>query len=343
MKCPVCGNDCVQKAHEIIDTLSDVFSPCNECHGRTLDKNSPLSDGFFVKPCRCGKRFIDEVYAHIYSIFIEEGNLTSSDALKKVGYPLIHPGFAMTSAPYLPQNSLVLLSPVVSKSTADRTLDEVPEVRGLVKCGQFTPGGIDVDFMKIPRTYELLAGCDVRADIFYTQTHPVVVYKQQSRLHIEFPRGYDPKIISVGVNIRRSKPKVFIDACCGAGTLGIFGGMLGVPRIILNDAWYAAAFWAAYNLKVNSEFLLVNEVKMLKEYRDMESHPIIREPEKVAMVDGDQHLEVYQGDFRLLHKVIPKESSILAVIDLFEKGDNELNHRIEREWIDLVGGEVFIP
>lgn len=343
MKCPVCGEDCVESAHEIIDQLPSIFTPCPACAGRTFDKSAPLKEQSFREPCPCGKRYIDETFAHIYTIFVEEEVLSLSNPLKDVGYPLIHPGFAMAGAPYLTKDSLVLLSPVVSPTAARRLIREVPEIKGVVKCGRFTPGAVDVDLAKEPRTYQLLAGCDVRADVFYTQAHPVVAYKQQSRLHIEFPRGYDPKIISVSTHIKRLLPRIFVDACCGVGTLGILGGMLGVPRVYLNDAWHAAAFWAGFNLKVNSEFLLVDSVQILKDYPEMEKHPVRKEPELIAEARGDQHIEVYQGDFRRLHQILPKEREILTVIDLFEKGNSEFNKTIEREWKDRMGGDVFIP
>jgi len=170
-----------------------------------------------------------------------------------------------------------------------------------------------------------------------------VVYKQQSLIHIEFPRGYDPKIISVGVNLRHALPSVFVDAACGVGTLGIIAAAYGVPHVIMNDPWYAAAFWAAFNLKVNIEGLLVDEVHILEDYASMASHPVVREPRKIASTEGKQLIEVYQGDFRNLPPLIPERDRILTIIDLFEKGDEALNRRILGEWRSRVGGEVFIP
>jgi hypothetical protein len=249
----------------------------------------------------------------------------------------------MTRPPYLPRKSLVLLSRQVDRKTADRLMREVPELRGVVKCGDFTPGAVDVDLTTPPRVYELLAGCDVRADIFFTQHSPVVLYKQQSLTHIEFPRGYDPKIVSVGVELRRTMPTVFVDASSGVGTLGILGAISGVRHVILNDAWYAAAYWSAYNVEVNREHLLVEPVRFLKEYSELQEHPVVVEPVKVAEAEGAQKIEVYQGDFRRLGSVIPKEKSILTVIDLFRKSDPEANRRILEEWRQQVGGEAFIP
>jgi hypothetical protein len=343
MQCPVCGKDCVAKAQDLLQTLETVFAPCEECRGRTLDKASPPPDLTVAGPCPCGKRFIDDVFVHLYSVMLEEGALSREDPLKSVGMPLVHPGFAMEGAPYLPNNSLLLLSPLVDEHVAKRLHKEVPELRGVVKCGRFVPGEIDLDLSVTPRVYELLAGCDVRADVFYTQHSPVVVYKQQSLIHIEFPRGYDPKIVNVGVHLRHSLPRAFVDASCGAGTLGIIAAQYGVPHVIMNDAWYAAAFWAAFNLHVNAESFPAGEIHILEDYASMASHPVLREPRRIAYTEGKQLIEVYQGDFRNLPPLIPEREKILTVIDLFEKGDPGLNEGIKKEWWERVGGEVFIP
>jgi hypothetical protein len=343
MQCPVCGKDCVQEARDLVATLETVFAPCEECRGRILDKTLPPPDLTIARPCPCGKRFIDDVFVHLYGIMLEEGALSREDPLKMVGMPLVHPGFAMNEAPYLPNNSLLLLSQAVDKPVADRLFREVPEVRGVVKCGRFVPGAIDVDLSVTPRVYELLAGCDVRADVFFTQHSPVVVYKQQSLIHIEFPRGYDPKIVNVGVHLRHSLPRAFVDGSCGVGTLGIIAAQYGVPHVIMNDAWYAAAFWAAFNLRVNRESFPAGEIHILEDYASMASHPVLREPRRIAYTEGQQLIEVYQGDYRNLPPLIPEKDRILTIIDLFEKGDEALNRRILEDWRGRVGGEVFIP
>ena len=343
MQCPVCGQDCVQKAQDLVANLETVFAPCGECPGNILDKTRPPPDITVPGACPCGRRFIDDVFVHIYGIMLEEGALSREDPLKRVGMPLVHPGFAMERPPYLPANSLLLLSTVVDGPVAQRIHREVPEIRGVVKCGSFVPGAVDVDLTSAPRTYELLAGCDVRADVFYTQHSPVVIYKQQSLIHIEFPRGYDPKIVNVGVRLRHSLPRAFVDASCGAGTLGIIAAQYGVPHVIMNDAWYAAAFWAAFNLSVNADSFPAGEIHILEDYASMASHPVEREPRRIAYTGGQQLIEVYQGDFRKLPPLIPERDRVVTVIDLFEKGDQELNDRIKKEWQDRVGGEVFIP
>ncbi|HDR72656.1 MAG TPA: hypothetical protein ENN85_01880 [Methanoculleus sp.] len=343
MKCPVCGEDCVQYAHELIDGLNDVFAPCNHCEARTFNKNAPLTDTSVPPVCSCGKRFIDAVIAHVYIIMREEGALEDRAPLKSVGIPLVHPGFAMANPPYLPEKSLVLLSKSVTAPIARRLVEEIPEIRGVVKDRGVVPGLSDIDLDGLPDENELLAGCDVRANVFFTQEEPVVIYKQQSVMHIEFPRGYDPKVISVGVKIRHFQPTTFVDALSGAGKLGIIAAFLNVPHIIFNDAWYAAAYWTAYNVRVNKEHIDSDGINILYDYEEMKAHPVVTEPRKIAeSAGGNQHIEVYQGDFRQLPAVLPPDVDLTA-LDLFEKRQRAKVKSVLDDWKQRVGGEVFIP
>ncbi len=341
MHCPVCGGDCIEDAPTLLARLPHTFAPCPDCMGLVYDKKSPPPDIDTAEPCpSCGKRFIDEVFAQIYRVMAAEGDLTGTEPLAAVGTPLVHPGFAMRSAPYLPPNSLVLLSRSVGERAAARLVAEVPEVRGVVRTGAGTPGITDTD--AAPQAYTLLAGCDVRADIFPTRAGPIVVYKQQSVLHVEFPRGQNEKILSLEREIGQHRPRTFVDACCGSGTLALAAVRAGTPRVIANDAWYAAAFWTACNLRVNREVLGIGEVTMHRSCDDLRRRPVARDPVLVATVTGAQEIEVYQGDLRLLSAVLPPEVDLTA-LDLFEKADAGKVEEITRAWQARVGGAIFIP
>jgi len=343
MKCPVCGMDCVQSAMDILATLPTIFLPCPECNMRVLDKRAPPPSHEYALPCTCGKRFIDEVFTHLYVIMVEEGDLTASDPLIAVGMPLVHPGFVMDRPPFLPALSLLLLSSRVTKKTAERLVHEVPELKGVVKTGNFTPGIANPDLHSVPQVYELLAGCDVRADVFPLKSGPLVIYKQQSSIHIEFPRPGYPKIRSVEQHVGKPPVKTFVDACSGVGTLGLSAACLGVPHVILNDAWYASAYWAAYNLEVNRVYLKIDRVKIYEQLEEMQTHPVTRDPIKIAETTGEQSVEIYQGDFQLLHTVLSPGLAPVTALDLFEKSDSAATEKIQCEWKEKVGGEVFIP
>jgi hypothetical protein len=335
--------DCVKSAKDILSLLPSIFLPCDECSVRMLDKRAPLPSLEYGQPCSCGKRFIDEVFAHMYVIMVQEGDLLATDPLIAVGSPLVHPGYAMDRPPFLPQKSLTLLTPVGTIKTAERLMEEVPELRGVIKRENFIPGIASPDIDSVPRVYRLLAGCDVRADIFPLRTGPLVMYKQQSRIHIEFPRGGYPKIRAVEQRIGNPPVKHFVDACSGVGTLGLTAACLGVPHVVLNDAWYASAFWSAFNLEVNREYLRIDRVRVFEQEEDMQKHPVLKEPVKIAETEGEQTIDVYQGDFRRLHTVLSLVPPPVTVFDLFEKSDTSSLHQIMDDWKKNVGGEVFIP
>ena len=303
MKCPVCGQDCVRSAKDLLATLATVFLPCADCSMRVLDKRLPPPDLNFAPPCSCGKRFIDEIFVHIYSIMVEEGVLTRADPLIAAGSPLVHPGFAMERPPFLPVNSLVLLSPVMTKKTALRLVEEVPEVRGVVKTGAFVPGLAAADLHSVPRVYELLAGCDVRADVFPLRTGPLVMYKQQSLVHIEFPRAGYPKIRSVEQHVGKPPVPLFVDACSGVGTLGTHGRMSWCAS--RGDERCMVCLGVLVRVQPGSQpggTSNIRRVRIFEQIEDMAKHPVVMGPVKIAETEGDQVIEVYQGDFRGLHR-----------------------------------------
>ncbi|MEI8331885.1 MAG: hypothetical protein WCF90_09630 [Methanomicrobiales archaeon] len=327
----------------MILALPSLFRHCSDCSARVLDKRAPLPTLEFALPCTCGKRFIDEVIAHIYVIMVEEGDMKPTEPLIAVGSPLIHPGFPLERPPFLSEKSLVLLTQKATKKTAERLTNEVPELRGVVKAGNFIPGIASTDLTSVPRVYELLAGCDVRADIFPIRTGPLVMYKQQSVVHIEFSRGYAPKIRALEQHLGNPPAKMFIDACSGVGTLGLTAASLGVMQVLMNDAWYASAFWSALNLEVNREYFNVNRVRIFEQMEDMVKHPVMKNPIKIAETEGEQVIEVYQGDFRQLPSVIPPHSQPVTAVDIFDKRDTVGILTIKKEWGKTVGGDIFIP
>jgi hypothetical protein len=279
----------------------------------------------------------------MYVIMREEGDLTSRDPLLAVGSPLVHPGVAMDRPPFLPKKSLLLLSGKVHKKAARRIVAEVPEARGVVKTADFVPGLVSHDINAVPRVYTLLAGCDVRADIYPLASGPLVVYKQQSLIHVEFPRAGYPKLRSVTARVGKPPVPFFVDACSGPGTLGLTAACLGVPHVVMNDAWYASAFWSAFNIEINRAYFDVGEVRIFGNLGDMARHPVVREPVKIAETVGRQVIEVYQGDLRNLDRVIPNDAHPVAALDIFDKNNPKEVSALLRDWKGRMGGDAFIP
>ena len=163
---------------------SHAFSSLSRCRMRVLDKRAPLPALTYTAPCSCGKRFIDEVFAHMYVIMREEGDLTSRDPLIAVGSPLIHPGFAMDLPPFLPAKSLLLLSGKVQEKAARRIVAEVPEVRGVVKTAEFVPGLVSHD--SECGTPGLYAPCRVRCQGRYLPAR----HRASCRVQAAVPHPY---------------------------------------------------------------------------------------------------------------------------------------------------------
>lgn len=338
MQCPVCGEECVRDAEEVVGIVPGVFSPCNECEAVPLDKAVPLPRDYEpVAPCSCGRRFIDEVFASIYLILRDEGAIAGTEPLRAAGTPVVHPGFALAAPPFLPARSLVLLSSHPDRKIAERIVREVPEVRGVVRTGAAVPGlgrgG--------PAAHTLLAGCDVQANLFPTSIGEVVVYKELSRTHIEFPRPHNPKIAAVESAIRRHAPHTFVDACCGAGTLGLAAALAGVPEVVFCDAHGPAAFWTAVNIRANKSSLLIDDIAV---HAERDTIPDVRDdPVLVAEARGDQHLLVYHGDLARLPPLLERPERSLAALDIFGKEDPGACNQVLSAWRGAGGGKAFIP
>ncbi|MDD4255161.1 MAG: hypothetical protein PHP59_07260 [Methanofollis sp.] len=338
MQCPVCGGECVRDVEEIVGMVPAVFSPCGACRAAPLDKAAPLPQNYEpAAPCSCGRRFIDDVFAAIYLALREEGAIAGTEPLRAAGTPVVHPAFALAAPPFLPARSLVLLSSHPDRRAAERIVREVPEVRGVVRTGRAVPGlGRDG-----PAAHELLAGCDVQANLFPTSIGEVVVYKELSRTHIEFPRPVNPKIRAVEREVGRHAPHTFVDACCGAGTLGLAAALAGVPEVVFCDAHGPATFWTAVNIRANRGSLLVDEVAI---HAEREKIPEVRdEPVLIAEAWGDQHLLVYHGDLARLPPLLERSERSLAALDIFGKEDPEACGRVLSAWRGAGGGKAFIP
>lgn len=344
MKCPVCGGSCLENAAEIIQQRETSFLPCPSCRTTILNKRSPPSFRRKEACPTCGKRPLDEVVADCWTIMAEVDDISPTAPIMAAGIPLIHPGVALTEPPHLGRDAVVFLSRSITRPAAERIVTEIPEVKAVVHDGGTVPGIAEMDnALTKYHTHTLLAGCDVRANIFETGEEPVTVFMQQSCAHIEYPRGFDPKLVATATEVIRYEPKVFVDAACGAGTLGITAGQYDIPRVIMNDAWGYASYWAAVNLDVNRDSLGLESVDIHITYEDVQREPVRKEPLKVADASGDgKHYEVWWGDLNRLADVLPKHVD-LTVIDLFGKENRARMADAVHQWKKQIGGEVFIP
>ncbi|MCQ8904737.1 MAG: methyltransferase [Methanothermobacter sp.] len=246
-RCPVCGEDLPAYRGGV-----DIYDPCDGCMDLHLSKFRPINEvsGSIPGACECGRRHLDAVMAHIAGIMIRDGCIPEDARLRDVGAPLITPALPLESPPFLPERSLVLLSPHVDKGVAEIIMDHVPEVKGVLRGDMSTVPGM-MDSNSQPHVYELLAGCDMRCDIIETPSGTLSIYRRQSRLHIEFSSGKNLKIQAAAREILSLRPENVLDATCGPGTLGIFSLMAGARNVVFNDIWREACEMTRLNLQVN--------------------------------------------------------------------------------------------
>ncbi|MDO5825950.1 MAG: RsmD family RNA methyltransferase [Methanosphaera sp.] len=255
MKCH-CKKSCIDSKEEVLDKIKELYLPCEECTTKRLKKSLPLSRQVKTEKItadyglcsKCKKRNIDHVMAHILKILMDNNLQSSTASIRKTGTPLITPGMYLERQPYLSENTLVMLIDNIDKKTARIIFEEVPEVKGVLKGNIHDTVGQITEKDKV-YNYELLAGCDIRCDVQDSDMGEVLVYKQQSKIHVEYPKPESPKILEVKQELEKYDAPTVVDAMCGPGTLGIYALKRNAKKVIFNDVNENAID----NLKVNLE------------------------------------------------------------------------------------------
>ncbi len=298
-----CGFRCVEDAPTTLEHVKQLYTPCNKCKDPKLKKFKPLKDQLnLVKLnsnsglCICGKRHLDQVMAHTLKIMIDEGVREEKSTLRNTCTPLITPAYPITSAPYLSHKSMVILAEGITKKCAERIIDEVPEIKGVLKGDIKQTVGVK-DSNSSPHVYKLLAGCDMRCDIVLTPYGPLCIYKNQAEIHVEFTKPVPPKIEVLKKIIKNYKDPTVLDCTCGPGTLGITCLKSGAKRVIFNDIWYPAAKMALLNLEVNGFKTNLFDKKRV-------------------LLGSGQNFEVYSEDIRNLKNILNEKFDI-CLIDTF--------------------------
>ncbi len=303
-----CGSTCIKSAEQVLNEIELFYSSCDECKASKLKKFSPLSQQIYLNEinndygnCNCNKRHLDIVIAHILKIMIEEGIKDKNSSLRNTCTPLITPAFPLNSSPYMPEESVVILSDDFTKECGEKIINEVKEVKGVLKGNLRETVGIK-DIELNPNEYELLAGCDIRCDIVKTPYGSLCIYKNQSKIHIEVPRGNYPKIEILNKVLENYDSPSVIDCTCGPGTLGIACLKAGARFVVFNDIWRPAVEMTAINLEVN-DFPV--------EYFD---------PKNEIVAEG-KNFKVYSEDIRKLNEILDEKFDI-CIIDTFPDVDN---------------------
>jgi hypothetical protein len=298
-----CGNICIKDSEDVIKSLENQFKPCESCSTDDLKKFSPLNEQLGLKEingrwkqCKCGRRHLDHVMAHILKIMMEEGVRKGKSTLRDVGTPLITPGYPLKNPPHLKKDSMVLLTDNIDKKCSLRIYGEVPEVKGVLKGDLKDTVGIK-DSKSSPHTYQLLAGCDMRCDMVQTPSGPICIYKNQGQIHLEFSKPINPKITALYQILGKHQNPSILDCTCGPGTLGIAALKAGARKVVFNDIWYPAARITALNLEVNGFPVNLNE-------------------QKTGLIAEGENYKVYCTDIKDL-KLILKEKFDICLVDPF--------------------------
>ncbi len=281
-------------------------------------------EGYDDTPCsNCGARHLDIVMAEALAVMIEHGCRSKEASLFDVGTPLIAIGCPLAFAPRLKTDDLILIADNIDRQVAEKLVD-IPEIKGVIK-RMGTPsqsvGILDTDSK--PHTYELLAGCDMRCDVVASSFGELCIYKNQSKIHIEFGRESPEKMrVLEGLYMQgHLTGKTVVDGFCGPGTLGLMCVLAGAEHLILNDAWRTAIENTLINIEANKEILGVG-IK-LEKFVDTSTLPDIGdEPVHVAQAKGDGVvIDVFYGDFRKLLNVDEVDKFDICLIDTYPSVD----------------------
>ncbi len=302
IKCK-CGCGCIKDASETLRDIEILYSPCNNCIKPKLKKFKALKDQIDLEKlsrdfwlCICGKRHLDTVMAHTLKIMMEEGVRDEKSTLRNACIPLITPAYPTNSTPYLPKSSMVILAEGMTMKCAEKIVNEIPEIKGVLNGNIRQTVGIK-DSDSSPHVYELLAGCDMRCDVVTTPYGSICVYKNQGEIHVEFSQPVPPKIMALKKFINKYENLSFLDCTCGPGTLGIACLKAGAKRVVFNDIWYSAARMTSLNLEVNG---------FKTDFFDV----------KKGLIGSGVNFEVYCEDVRDLKDVL-NEKFDLCIVDTF--------------------------
>ncbi|MCZ7381253.1 MAG: hypothetical protein O8C64_06750 [Candidatus Methanoperedens sp.] len=319
MKCPTCNGDCIQPAEKVLDEIFGMYMACSSCPSDPrFDKNAPFKvilDSGSGHCSKCGRRHLDFVVGNVLALLKRTGLFPEDAALREVGTPLIAFGYRIPYPPRLGRKSLVLIMDSITEEAAIEIVEKVPEIKGVIKRKGLQSRSVGIlDTDSNPHTYELLAGCDMRCDVISSSFGELCIYKNQSRIHIEFNNTKIGKMEELYIKGELDRTFI-IDGFCGPGTLGLLSVLGGAKKVILNDAWLPAIKNAILNIKVNSKILGVKIDFELQDYEKL----IGDEPILLATAEGNAKIMVYHGDVRRLNNVVKECDTCL--IDTFPSID----------------------
>jgi len=242
-------------------------------------------------------------------------------SLLEVGTPLLSPSVPTYTPPHIGYHNLLLLTNRrLIAAASERILREVPEVAGVIFGDTKRVIGLTYSQAQ-PYTCRVLAGCDIRADLAASAYGQILIYKSQSKIHIE----HDNAIKMAKLGALPLSGRVVLDALAGPGTLGLMSVLMGAQRVILNDAWLPAVENAYLNLRVNKRILGIRKIKrasMTKSKSD-------KAPELFCTATTDSGvIELYHGDVQEFN--IQDSPVDIVLVDPFPGTERQFNALSEK-------------
>lgn len=315
MICPVCKSDCIRTAEEVLAGIDTRYLACPGCAPELhLSKTARLGSlpERIIRCKSCGRATLDAVMLDALRLLQRFGLRDEDEGLRSVGSPLIDVGCPLAYSPRLGPKSLIIIGERYSKRAAQAMIQEIPEIKGVI-LSRGVPGVHDAE--KMAQENVLLAGCDMRADVVSSLFGELVIYKNQSQIHIEFSRQNAPKMRILEQLYFQGKLRDVVDGLSGPGTLGLMCVLAGAKRVVLNDAWQPAVQNVLLNLEVNKRLLGIDEILHPEE----SNCAVGTDPVLVASARGASQIEVYHGDLaRLFSRAKPAE---ICFIDHFPGAD----------------------
>lgn len=244
-----------------LDEKIESLNECENCRDVQVKKFSPLKDlidfdeldGQYMK-CVCGKRPLDIVMSHILKIMIESGIVGEKATLRRNSpVPLSEFYYSSFNPQFIAEKTLILLHPDFTAEVASRLINEVPEVKCVLKGSPSVPTG-QFDKDSQINHFEILEGDDTQINVMRTLLkEKIVIVKNQSRHHIEVAMTTEEKLVRLHnyINNNDVNKGVAIDAMCGLGALGIYLLKFGFEKVIFNDINPEMIEALEYNLEIN--------------------------------------------------------------------------------------------
>lgn len=228
-----------------IDEKIKSLKECEKCQDIQIKKFSPLKDlvdfetltGEYMR-CECGKRPLDIVMSHILKIMIEEEIVPEKATLRRNSpVPLSGFYYSNLNPQFIGEKTLILLHEDFTPDVASRLMDEVPEVKCVLKGSPRDTVG-QLDKSSGINHFEILEGDDEQINVMRTLLQEkLVLVKNQSKHHIEVAMTTEEKLVRLHnyLNNNGIKKGTAVDAMCGLGALGIYLLKYGFERVIFND------------------------------------------------------------------------------------------------------------